>query len=70
MGLANSTYFISLDVALGFGPLLLGLFVPFIGFSGMYLMLVGVILAGLELYYVLHGKRDKEILAGEKTGLS
>jgi MFS family permease len=69
MGLANSTYFISLDVALGFGPLLLGLFVPFIGFSGMYSMLVVVILAGLMLYYVLHGKRDKELFAREKAGL-
>src|SRR5699024_11562661 len=36
MGLANSTYFIFLDFALGIGPLLLGFIEPVLGYRGMY----------------------------------
>lgn len=62
MGLANSTYFIFLDLGLGLGPFLLGYLVPVIGYRGLYLSLVALIVIGIFVYYVLHGKRDKEIL--------
>ena len=61
LGLANTTYFIALDLGLGFGPFLLGYIVPSLGYRGMYMTLVFVVLAGIIVYYFLHGRRDKEI---------
>ncbi|MNE10275.1 major facilitator superfamily transporter [compost metagenome] len=63
MGLANSTYFIFLDLGLGFGPFALGYLVPELGYRGLYLALVGVIVAGIGVYYVLHGRKDKALTA-------
>ncbi|MFJ8063602.1 MFS transporter [Psychrobacillus sp. NPDC096426] len=62
MGLANSTYFIFLDLGLGLGPFLLGYLVPVLGYRGLYLSLVVLIVIGIFIYYALHGRRDKEIL--------
>ncbi|MNN35296.1 major facilitator superfamily transporter [compost metagenome] len=61
MGLANSTYFILLDLGLGLGPFALGYLVPGLGYRGLYLALVGVIVVGIAVYYVLHGRKDKVI---------
>lgn len=61
LGLANTTYFIALDLGLGFGPFLLGYIVPSLGYRGMYMTLAFVVLAGIIVYYFLHGRRDKEI---------
>ena len=66
MGLANSTYFVFLDLALGLGPLILGIFIPIIGFRGMYLLLAGVIVLSLFVYYALHGRYDKELMQLEQ----
>lgn len=60
MGLATSTYFIFLDIALGLGPLLFGFIVPIFGFRGLYAILSGVILLGLYVYYLMHGRKDKQ----------
>lgn len=62
MGLANSTYFISLDFALGMGPLVLGLIEPVFGYRGMYAILGGVILVGLVVYHFMHGRADKKLM--------
>lgn len=62
MGLANSTYFIFLDFAIGMGPLFLGLIEPAFGFRGMYLVLSGVIMVGLFVYYVTHGRVDYKLV--------
>lgn len=61
MGLANSTYFIFLDLGLGIGPFLLGFIIPIVGYRGMYLAMVGIILIGILVYHLLHGRKDKEI---------
>lgn len=66
MGLANSTYFIFLDFALGIGPLLLGFIEPVFGYRGMYGILVVVILVGLVAYHILHGRKDTELLGIRK----
>lgn len=63
MGLANSTYFILLDLGLGLGPFALGYLVPGLGYRGLYLALVGVIAAGIGVYYVLHGRKEKALAA-------
>lgn len=62
MGLANSTYFIFLDLGLGLGPFILGYLVPVFGFRGLYVSLVAVIVVGIFIYYALHGRKDKKIL--------
>lgn len=62
LGLANTTYFIALDLGLGFGPFLLGPIASSFGYSGMYLTLGFVVLGGIAAYYFLHGRRDKELM--------
>ncbi|WP_414045159.1 MFS transporter [Macrococcus equi] len=57
IGLATSTYFIFLDFALGFGPYLLGIFIPMIGLHGLYFYMAIVVLIGMFLYFLLHGRK-------------
>lgn len=57
MGLANSTFFIFMDLGVGIGPLLLGEVIPSLGFSGMYKMMAIVMLVCLVLYHFLHGRK-------------
>lgn len=59
MGLANTTYFIALDLGLGFGPLVLGFIVPLLGYRGMYFSLVTVILIGMVVYHFAHGMKSR-----------
>lgn len=56
VGLATSTFFIILEIGLGFGPVFLGLIVPFVGYGGMYLwLIVPILLAGI-FYMLMVGK--------------
>jgi len=57
LGLATSTFFMCLDLGLGAGPYILGSLVPFTGYRGIYVLMAGVILTAMALYYLLHGKR-------------
>ena len=65
MGLANSTYFIFLELGLGLGPFILGSLVPLIGYGGLYLSMVALIILVIPLYFMLHGKKDKELYLTE-----
>ena len=56
LGLANSTFYIFLDLGTGIGPFILGLFIPFTGYRGMYIGMAIVTFACMLLYYLLHGK--------------
>ncbi|MCU7556989.1 MFS transporter [Macrococcus capreoli] len=56
IGLATSTFFIFLDFALGFGPYLLGIFIPIIGLHGLYFYMSLVVIFGMIVYFILHGK--------------
>lgn len=58
MGLANSTSFIFQDLGVGFGPFILGLFVPSIGYRGLYLVMAVVAFITCSLYYFLHGRNS------------
>ena len=62
LGLANTTYFIALDLGLGFGPFLLGPIASSFGYGGMYLTLAFVVLSGIAVYYFLHGRRDRALM--------
>ncbi|MER2262306.1 MAG: MFS transporter [Psychrobacillus sp.] len=61
-GLATSTYFILYDIGLGVGPFLLGFIVPYSGYRPIFLSMVFLILICIPIYYLLHGRRDKELL--------
>lgn len=57
LGRANSTFFMSMDLGSGVGPILIGAVIPFIGYSGSYLVLAGfAVLAGV-IYHLVHGRK-------------
>ena len=57
LGRANSTFFMSMDLGSGVGPIAIGAVIPFIGYQGSYLVLAGVaVLAGV-VYHVVHGRK-------------
>ncbi|AKG75026.1 MFS transporter [Salinicoccus halodurans] len=58
VGLATSTYFIMLEVGLGFGPFFLGFLVPSLGYGGLYQSLVISILVGLVIFYFVYGRHE------------
>lgn len=62
-GLATSTFFIALDAGLGFGPYILGFLEPVIGFGQMYVWLAVLIVITLVIYFLLHGRRDQQLIA-------
>jgi len=53
---AVATIYILLDTGTGLAPLVLGLLIPIVGYSGMYLSLGGVLVTALLLYVVVHGR--------------
>lgn len=63
MGLATSTFFIFLDAGLGFGPYLLGLIIPLTNYSILYIGLGIVVLITSGIYFLLHGKKDRNQIA-------
>ena len=58
LGLATATFFIFFEIGAGFGPSLLGLFIPITGYPSLYKILGCFILATSALYYFLHGKKE------------
>lgn len=63
MGLATSTFFIFMDAGLGFGPYLLGFIIAATGYSKLYALLSASVLAIAILYYFLHGRKDRAMMA-------
>lgn len=59
LGLANSTFFIALDVGMGVSPYLLGLIEPKYGHSNIYMICALIILFSLILYYALVIRKSK-----------
>lgn len=64
LGLATATFFIFFDLGYGVGPYLFGFLVPFLGYRGLYSMMVIVILAATVLYYFLHGRKENQVKIG------
>ncbi len=69
VGVATSTYFITLDLGLGVGPYMLGFVRPSLGFSGVYDVTAVVALGCFVLYYLLYGrhvgKPSQDMVQGE-----
>lgn len=59
-GLATSTFYIFLDGGAGIGPTILGLFIPLLGYNGLYLSIAGLVLISGVIYYFLHGRFQSE----------
>lgn len=58
LGRANSTFFMSMDLGSGIGPLAIGALIPVIGYRGSYLVLAAVaVLAGI-VYHTAHGSKQ------------
>ena len=59
IGVATSTFFLMLDLGVGFGPVVLGLAIPHLGYTGMFGILAAFSAAGIALYYVVHGRHAR-----------
>ncbi len=57
-GLATSTFQAIADMGIGIGPSILGLFIPVVGFRGLYVFLSGVVIVAMILYYFVYGRKD------------
>ncbi|MBQ0140017.1 MAG: MFS transporter [Kurthia sp.] len=62
MGLATSTLYMFADFGTGFGPFLLGIFIPFIGYRNLYLVMAVIVVFASILYYFVHGKKTKSLV--------
>ena len=56
-GIATSTYFIGLDIGIGFGPSLLGLFTSAITYTQVYFIMAIVAALCTVLYLIVHGRK-------------
>ncbi|WP_416828841.1 MFS transporter [Ectobacillus polymachus] len=65
LGLATSTFFIFMDLGFGIGPYLIGFLIPYTGYRGLYLTMVGIILLCMVLYYFMHGIKEKQLNRGK-----
>lgn len=65
IGLATSTFFIGLDVGLGLGPFVLGIFTARIGYANIYIIM-GILMAlTLVVYHFVHHRKLDKIYGKE-----
>ncbi|MBN1191489.1 MAG: MFS transporter [Dehalococcoidales bacterium] len=63
LGLANSTFFIFLDMGVALGPVLFGILLPYAGYRNLFAYGAIMGLACIFLYYILHGKKAARMKA-------
>jgi len=56
LGKANSTFFMSMDLGSGIGPVAIGAIIPLVGYSACYLVLAVVSVCAIVDYYLVHGR--------------
>lgn len=69
LSLANSTFYILLDIGVGVGPLVLGVLQPLFGYRGLFEAMSAVAAVALVAYLLVsrkHGKMRKELKAAEQ----
>jgi MFS family permease len=59
LGVATSTFFLMLDVGIGFGPVALGMLIPHLGYTGMFGILTVLSVLGIALYFQVHGRHAR-----------
>lgn len=57
IGFASSTFYVFVDLGVGLGPFIVGFFIPYIGYRGMYQGMAGFSFACILVYYLLHGRK-------------
>lgn len=57
VGRSLSTYFLLVDIGMGFGPVALGLLLGYVGLGTMYGFLAGLVVTSLFVYMGVHGRR-------------
>lgn len=65
LGVATSTFFIFLDFGFGFGPYILGLLVPIVGYRELYLILMLVVIIALGFFMLFSRTRRRQLVAQE-----
>jgi MFS family permease len=55
--LANSTFYIFMDLGVGIGPVILGTFLPHTGYHGMYFAMAVLSAACIVYYFIFHGSK-------------
>lgn len=55
MGKANSTFFMSMDLGSGLGPIVIGAIIPVVGYSTSYLLLAAAAALAAVVYRFVHG---------------
>ena len=58
-GKANSTFFMSMDLGSGLGPVAIGAIIPLVGYSASYLLLAVVGLVAIADYHFSHGRHRR-----------
>ncbi|MCG7338274.1 MFS transporter [Staphylococcus sp. ACRSN] len=58
-GIATSTYFIGLDLGLGFGPYVLGFATSSVTYAQLYGIMAVIVAITLFIYYLVHGRKVK-----------
>jgi MFS family permease len=61
LGLANSTFFISVDIGVAIGPFLFGMLLPLAGYRNLYAISAVIAITCIFLYYLLHGKKAAKL---------
>ena len=57
IGKANSTFFISMDLGTGVGPIVVGAMIPLVGYGGSYLAMAVLAACAAVLYHFAHGRK-------------
>jgi predicted MFS family arabinose efflux permease len=59
VGVATSTFFISMELSTGVGPIMAGAVLPHLGYASTFLVMAGVVLATIGMYWLVHGRRPE-----------
>ena len=59
--IATSTHYLALDSGLAIGPVMLGFMIHLTGYPGLYLAGAGIVLIGIVVYWLAHGRHAKGI---------
>ena len=54
--IATSTHYLALDTGIAIGPVALGFMIPLAGYPGLYFLGTGVVVIGVIVYWVAHGR--------------
>lgn len=58
LGRANSTFFMSMDLGSGIGPVIIGFFIPLVGYTAIYLALAVLALVACLVYHMAYGRKQ------------